>query len=58
MELIPGVTLEERWSDMNLSDKDAICGQLRNMLSSLRQLQQENTFIGELEIHDLIRLLY
>ncbi len=58
MELISGVTLQECWSDMDLSDKDAICGQLRDILSSLRQLEQENTFIGELEIHDLTRLLY
>ena len=35
MELISGVTLEERWSDMDLTDKDSICDQLCNMLFSL-----------------------
>jgi len=58
MELISGVTLEERWSDMDLTDKDSICAQLCNMLFSLRQLQQENTFVGERESHDLKRLLH
>jgi hypothetical protein len=56
MELISGVTLQERWSDMDFSDKDSICGQLRQMLLSLRQLQQQDTFIGKREIHDLKRL--
>ena len=58
MELIPGVTLKERWGDMDLPDKNSICGQLHNMLFSLRQLQQENTFIGEREIHNFKRLLH
>ena len=53
MELIPGVTLQERWSDLNFSDKASICERLRQMISSLRQFQHESDdkFIGKPEIN-------
>jgi hypothetical protein len=50
MELIQGVTMKQRWSDPGLSDPDrlSLCKQLRQMISSLRQLQHESgdMFIG------------
>jgi hypothetical protein len=52
MELIQGVTVGNRWSDPALSDADTVslCKQLRQMISSLRQLQHESgdIFIGRL----------
>ena len=47
MELMNGTTLEKSLGDMTLPDKEFICDQLREMLSTLRQLQQEETFIGK-----------
>ena len=54
MELIPGVTLQERWSDLNFSDKASICERLCQMISSLRQFQHESDdkFIGKPEINN------
>lgn len=50
MELIQGVTMKQLWSDPGLSDPDrlSLCKQLRQMISSLRQLQHESgdMFIG------------
>lgn len=46
MELVSGTTLEERWDDLNLSEKDSLCEQLSQILLSLRQLKQRDTFIG------------
>ena len=50
MELIQGVTMKQWWSDPGLSDPDrhSLCKQLRQMISSLRQLQHESgdMFIG------------
>lgn len=50
MELIQGVTMEKRWNDPDIADSDrlSLCKQLRQMMSSLRQLQHEpgDMFIG------------
>ena len=50
MELIQGVTMKQRWSDPGVSDSDrlSLCKQLRQMVSSLRQLQHVSSdmFIG------------
>lgn len=48
MELISGTTLQERWDDLNLSEKDSLCEQLNQILSSLRQITQRHEFIGKL----------
>lgn len=50
MELISGVTLQECWSSMELPDKHSICGQLCQMISSLRQVQYERSLIGQCKI--------
>jgi hypothetical protein len=47
MELISGTTLQERWDDLNLLEKDSLCEQLNQILSSLRQLEQRDEFIGK-----------
>ncbi|EXJ77067.1 hypothetical protein A1O3_10225 [Capronia epimyces CBS 606.96] len=48
MELISGTTLQKCWNDLNLSEKDSLCEQLSQILSSLRQLKQRNEFIGSI----------
>ena len=49
MEHIPGFTLRERWGDLSFSDKESVCAQLQQMLSSLRGLRHEkSSFIGTL----------
>lgn len=46
MELVSGTTLQERWQDLNLSERDSLREQLSQILSSPRQLRQKNEFIG------------
>lgn len=50
MELIAGVTVHEAWGTMTLSDKESLSDQLHQMLSALRQLKQEDDFVGEHEM--------
>lgn len=40
MGLIDGPTLEERWSFLNEEEKKSICGQLSDIVASLRRIQQ------------------
>ena len=46
MELIPGVTLRDRWSTMTTPEKDSICLELRQMLVSLRKGPSKGNFVG------------
>jgi len=46
MELISCVTLQECWSSMELPGQHSICGQLCQIISSLRQVQHEKCLIG------------
>jgi hypothetical protein len=49
MELIDGVTLEERWPDLSTTERQDICQQLRVMVDSMRTLRQpaDDQFIGK-----------
>ncbi|QVM08301.1 hypothetical protein D8B26_002993 [Coccidioides posadasii str. Silveira] len=48
MELIQGDTLHDRWDSLNEPDRNFICGQLREIISSLRQIEPDpcDSFIG------------
>lgn len=50
MELIGGLTLEQRWADLTQSEHKRICEELQILLDKLRQLRQEpeDSFIGTL----------
>ncbi|KZL68998.1 phosphotransferase enzyme family protein [Colletotrichum tofieldiae] len=49
MSLIEGVTLQERWPDMNEDERRMICGELKEMVKALRALEQDShdRFVGE-----------
>jgi hypothetical protein len=49
MELVEGVTLEDRWGSLSTQARIDICEQLRVMLLELRALQQDpnDRFLGE-----------
>jgi hypothetical protein len=51
MELIDGDTLKDRWPALSEADKLSIFDQLRQMMLSLRTIEQEasNQFIGIIE---------
>lgn len=48
MELIRGESLHDRWDSLSDSEKTLICDQLRQIVSSLRQVEQDpaDPFIG------------
>ncbi|KAL1879545.1 hypothetical protein Plec18167_004002 [Paecilomyces lecythidis] len=48
MELLDGDTLEERWSSLSHTDRVYLCEELREMVTSLRRLEQlpNERFIG------------
>lgn len=48
MELIQGASLQGRWDSLSDPDKTLICDQLREIVSSLRQIEPDPTdpFIG------------
>ena len=50
MQLVRGVTLKERWEHLSVAEKTSVCGQLRRIITSLRQVKQEpfDQFIGML----------
>ena len=50
MQLIRGQTLEEKWPSLRHSDKSAICDHLRQIITSLRRVEQDpsDPFIGML----------
>jgi hypothetical protein len=50
MQLIQGPTLKERWDSLDVSDKTAVCGQLRRIMTCLRRVEQDphDSFIGML----------
>ena len=49
MQLVQGPTLAQRWPELSWADKQAICGDLRAMLTNLRSLRDSDTqqFIGK-----------
>jgi aminoglycoside phosphotransferase len=49
MEAISGSTLEQSWPDIEENDRLRICGELRAIFDTVRQLKQDSTdsFIGE-----------
>jgi hypothetical protein len=48
MQLIQGETLHNRWDSLRVSDRELICNQLGEIVSSLRQVEQDpmDTYIG------------
>ncbi|KAK3387351.1 hypothetical protein B0H63DRAFT_469864 [Podospora didyma] len=51
-----GVTLASRWSTISEEDRRAICGELRNMITTWRRLKQPdgvNAFIGSVDFSPL-----
>jgi Mn2+-dependent serine/threonine protein kinase len=48
MELLDGNTLQERWTSLSNVDRARLCGELRDMVSSLRRLEQllNEKFLG------------
>ncbi|GKT51827.1 uncharacterized protein ColSpa_12008 [Colletotrichum spaethianum] len=56
MSLIEGVTLQERWCDMNEDEKRVICEELKGMVKELRALEQDShdRFVGEWIISSLL----
>lgn len=48
MELVDGVTLEDRWDSLSTEERIEICKQLDGMMKSLRLLEQDpdDKFIG------------
>jgi len=50
MQLIQGPTSKERWDSLNISDKVAVCDQLRRIMTCLRRVEQDphDSFIGML----------
>jgi hypothetical protein len=50
MQLVQGETLMDRWHSLNAADKTAICDHLRQIMMSLRQVEQNphDSFIGML----------
>ncbi|CEI67798.1 unnamed protein product [Fusarium venenatum] len=47
-EYIEEVTLEERWGDLTVTEKDSICGELKSTVAKMSHLQQppNDRFIG------------
>lgn len=48
MELLDGNTLKERWASLSSVDRVRLCGELRDMVTSLRRLEQlpSGRFVG------------
>ncbi|KAF2183761.1 phosphotransferase enzyme family protein-like protein [Zopfia rhizophila CBS 207.26] len=48
MQLVPGITLDDRWISLKVEEKQAVCENLRRIIGNLRSLQQDPTdvFIG------------
>lgn len=50
MQLIQERELIDQWDSLGISDKMAVCDQLRGIVTSLRSVEQDpdDTFIGKL----------
>jgi hypothetical protein len=50
MQLVQGQALIDQWDSLGISDKLAVCDQLRGIVTSLRSVEQDpdDTFIGML----------
>ncbi|KAF4993412.1 hypothetical protein FGRMN_6499 [Fusarium graminum] len=51
IQLLQGATLEKRWETLCDDERVSVCGQLRDMISDLRQLKQEpeDQFLGHID---------
>jgi len=49
MELVDGETLEQRWGSLSTKERSDICGQLRDIITALRRLEQDpaDRFVGK-----------
>lgn len=49
MQLIPGHTLLDRWNSLSIPEREAICSDLREMLTALRSTNPPlpKPYIGE-----------
>ncbi|KKZ68403.1 hypothetical protein EMCG_00172 [[Emmonsia] crescens] len=59
MELIPGETLQNRWDHLNDQERLSICTELKDIVSTLRQVEQDpaDPFIGSVirgPLHDYV----
>jgi len=50
MQLVRGETLKGQWDSLSIADKITVCDHLRQIMTSLRQVEQEpnDLFIGML----------
>ncbi|KAF5599858.1 phosphotransferase family [Fusarium pseudoanthophilum] len=50
MQLVEGLTLEERWDSLSREDKVGVCEQLRDMVIELRRVKRdpEDEFLGQI----------
>ncbi|KAF5561729.1 phosphotransferase family [Fusarium napiforme] len=50
MELVKGMTLEERWNSLSREEKGGVCEQLRDMVNELRRVKRdpEDRFLGQI----------
>ncbi|KAI9654126.1 MAG: hypothetical protein M1829_000980 [Trizodia sp. TS-e1964] len=60
MELVPGVTLENKWASLSNPQRIEICEQLRGMVLELRQLKQDPTdhFLGHISRKPLLDIVF
>ncbi|KAK4206313.1 kinase-like domain-containing protein [Rhypophila decipiens] len=61
MELLHGVTLEERWETLGQTERSSICAQLRVLVTSLRSLQQtpdDESFLGHVNREPLGDIIF
>jgi len=61
MELMKGITLEQRWESLAKKEREIVCDQLRDMLLELRTLQQdsrEGHFLGHINRQPLLDIIF
>ncbi|KAH8663425.1 kinase-like domain-containing protein [Tricladium varicosporioides] len=60
MELIRGVTLENKWKSLLKQERETICSQLQGILLALRQLQQDSKdqFLGHINRQPLLDIIF
>ncbi|RDB28922.1 hypothetical protein Hypma_016123 [Hypsizygus marmoreus] len=60
MELIQGMTLEERWDSLGEEERLGVCDELHRMVKSLRRLQQdpEDQFVGHIGRQPLLDIIF
>jgi thiamine kinase-like enzyme len=60
MELVKGVTLENRWKSLSKQERIKVCEQLRAILLELRKLQQDpkDQFLGHINRQPLLDIVF